>query len=439
MTEEAGQIATQKAPGRRYRVMICAYTCNPYRGSEEGVGWGWVRMIAQNHEVHIITAEFEQQDIERWQSEHPDSHKGMRFYHPEHKAWHFHRDSDVWRVIEHSPAKPIMNMAYRLWQREAFGLAAELHRKHRFDLCHLVTYVGFRFPGQFWRLECPFVWGPIGGLENTAGRFLRVLGPYGAVYYATRNLINEFDRRFRPAPKRAFAKANAAGAVIAATPRIRELIQRFYGVDSTVMCEVCPPPEKAEEPVLRSENEPLRLCWAGEHLPGKALPLLLRTLVDLPAGIDWHLDILGDGPYRRRWGRIAEVLGIGSRCHWHGKVPRSEAIRLMHQSHLFVITSLKDLTSTVLLEALFQGAPVICPDHCGFAHVVTPECGIKVPIVNIRQFVQELGRGIARLAADESLRRQLATGALKRASAFDWDSKIEQLNSIYDSVVSRCN
>ncbi len=46
----------------------------------------------------------------------------------------------------------------------------------------------------------------------------------------------------------------------------------------------------------------------------------------------------------------------------------------------FVITSLKDLTSTVLLEALAQGVPVICPDHCGFADVVTGECGLKIPM-----------------------------------------------------------
>jgi glycosyltransferase involved in cell wall biosynthesis len=115
-------------------------------------------------------------------------------------------------------------------------------------------------------------------------------------------------------------------------------------------------------------------------------------------------------------------------------VPRSKAVQLIHQAHVFVITSLKDLTSTVLLEALFQGVPVVCPDHCGFSHVVTEECGMKLPIININQFVEELRQRLVQLATDEPLRRRLAAGAMRRSRDFDWGNKVKQLNEIYDSI-----
>ena len=35
---------------RRLKILISAYACNPYKGSEEGVGWGWVTAIARRGE-----------------------------------------------------------------------------------------------------------------------------------------------------------------------------------------------------------------------------------------------------------------------------------------------------------------------------------------------------------------------------------------------------
>ena len=148
---------------------------------------------------------------------------------------------------------------------------------------------------------------------------------------------------------------------------------------------------------MREPGEKLRLSWSGLHLPGKALPLLLKALAKLPADLDWQLDILGKGPCTAKWQRVASKLGIGNKCHWHGWLPRDKAVPIVHRSHIFVITSLKDLTSTVLLEALSQGVPVLCPDHCGFSNVVTAECGIKVPIQSLRQFEADLASAILTL------------------------------------------
>ena len=38
------------------KVLISAFACNPQHGSEEAVGWGWVRALASLHDVQVITA-----------------------------------------------------------------------------------------------------------------------------------------------------------------------------------------------------------------------------------------------------------------------------------------------------------------------------------------------------------------------------------------------
>jgi glycosyltransferase involved in cell wall biosynthesis len=107
----------------------------------------------------------------------------------------------------------------------------------------------------------------------------------------------------------------------------------------------------------------------------------------------------------------------------------------MSESHLCLVTSMKDLTSTVLLEALSQGVPVICPDHCGFANVVTDACGIKVAVQTPRQFTSDLADAVARLEKDEAERRRLAQGALRRIADFSWEKKEQVVTSIYRRVV----
>ncbi len=145
---------------------------------------------------------------------------------------------------------------------------------------------------------------------------------------------------------------------------------------------------------------------------------------------------MGDGPCRGKWQHLAEKSGINSSCTWHGSVPRDEAIRIVHQSHIFVITSLKDLTSSVLLEALSQGVPVLCPDHCGFTNVVTDNCGIKVPVIAPAQIESDLATAIVKLWSDEKERRRLAHGALERMQAFSWERKATQINAVYNRVVN---
>ena len=419
---------------QRLKVLVSAFACNPYSGSEEGVGWGWVKAIAERHDLWIITADFHRTTIEKTLQDKTKSLSHLKFHFVTPKLWHY-SPTKSWQFVEKSIFKPIMNCAYRLWQRDAFQVAKELHREFKFDIVHQLTYVGFRFPGHLWKLDLPFVWGPIGGLENTLWRFLPKLGFGGCIYFAGRNIINSFEKRYLQGPRKALQKAR--GGIIAATGRIQEEIFRCYGKESTVICEIGPPSEVAQDHSRRKHGELLRLSWSGQHLPGKALPLLLYALSRLPPSFSWRLDILGNGPCTHKWQRLSKELGVERECKWHGQVSRVDAIQMVHRSHLFIITSLKDLTSTVLLEALSQGVPVICPNHCGFADVVTEDCGIKISVYSPWQFATNLAAAITLMANDEEYRRKLAKGALRRIEDFSWKEKARQVDLIYRQMTNQ--
>ena len=417
LTEQGESTSAQGQP--RLKVLVCAYACNPSHGSEFGVGWGWVQALSNYHDLWVLTAAHCRSDIEAELERRPELKSRIRFH-------YISRTRYPWAEKLWPPA---YLFTYRhQWQKAAFDVALRLHAQIQFDVIHQLTYVGFRVPGLLWKLDAPFVWGPIGGLEQTTWALLPALGLKGALYFLARNLLNEWDKRFSRLARRAFAKAD--GGIIAATTGIGKEINRTYGRESITISEVGLPPVTRQAPIQRKPSEPLSLIWSGNHLPGKALPFLLSALTMLPADLDWKLTILGDGPCTAKWRKFAAANRIDARCEWLGRVPRATVLEKMLEAHVLVITSIYDLTSTVLVEGLAVGLPVLCPDHCGFADAITPECGIKVPATSSHELIAGLRNGIVQLN-EENIRFRLAGAALKQSTNYEWNRKALKVSEIY--------
>jgi glycosyltransferase involved in cell wall biosynthesis len=108
----------------------------------------------------------------------------------------------------------------------------------------------------------------------------------------------------------------------------------------------------------------------------------------------------------------------------------------MRTAHALVVTSVYDLTSTVVIEALANGLAVVCPDHCGFKDAITPECGIKVRAASRREIVRGLADAIHQLFAEDR-RWELAQGALARSVAYHWEAKARAIDEVYRARMQR--
>lgn len=408
---------------RRLKVLVSAYACSPDEGSEAGVGWGWVKAISEHHDLWVLTGSQFRESIETQLCRQPDLRQRIHFHYIPRTRYHL--AEQIW-----PPA--YLHTYRRQWQEDAYKVGQRLHGEIGFDIVHQLTYVGFRVPGHLWKLGIPFVWGPIGGLEQTTWSLVPSLGLRGAVHFTARNLINEWDRRFSRLPRRAFRAAE--GGIIAATSGIQREIARFYGRQSTVISEIGLPPQTQTAPCRRDPSEPLQLLWCGNLVPGKALPFLFAALRRLPQDPQWRLTIIGSGPCAAQWRGVARKLGVAGRCNWLGSIPRAAVLQHMQRAHVLVVTSVYDLTSTVVVEALANGLPVICPDHCGFRDAVTPECGIRVPAQSSRELVGGLRDAILRLQ-DEPRRLRLSEGALERARQYAWALKAKIVDQIYRTKV----
>lgn len=407
---------------KKLKILVSAYACAPNKGSEPGMGWNFVTGLANFHELHVIVEKRKwEQPINDFLEKNPELNDSVTFYFIDKK-----RNKPLRKIWP-----PSYYWFYKKWQKEAYKLACQLDKKENFDLIHQLNMVGYREPGYLWKIKKPFVWGPIGGLENSPWRFLPSLGCAGFIFYTGRNILNLWQRRFLSRPKKAAKREMAA--LISATPNTSKLAKSIWDNESHVICEVGFQNTQKIAFNKRKNGEPLKIVWSGLHIPRKNLSLLLKSLANV--NFKFELHILGDGKLNASWKKLAKELRVDESCIWYGWVDKVVADKVYNSAHVFCITSISDLTSTVTLEALSYGLPIICLDHCGFSHVVNENCGIKINVSTPKKASMDFSKALEKIYADENYRQSLSQGAFLRAKDFSWESKINRLNTIYNELL----
>ncbi len=371
---------------RRPRLLIMAYACSPMRGSESAVGWNRAIQAAKHFDTWVICEEHEfEPDISRYLQDNGDV-PGLNFVFIPMPRWQ-------WSLGQVHGA--VWYTMLNLWHRRAYAVARRLHEEIGFDLVHQLTFCGYREPGYLWKLDVPFVWGPVGGTQNYPWRFITRAGLSGAAREAGRNILNLCQLRFG---RRINLAARKAAAVVAATSTVQRDFTRFLGVTPSVISDVGISRIMDFSRPLRSPQEPLRILWSGIMQLRKALPLLIDALAQMPRDLPYCLRVLGEGEYLNAWQRLARLRGIDQRIEWLGWLPHEQALEQYAWADVFAFTSLRDTTGTVIAEALAAGLPVVCLDHQGAHDAVTEDCGIKIPVAMPGEVIRGLREAFVRLA-----------------------------------------
>ncbi|MBQ4594171.1 MAG: glycosyltransferase family 4 protein [Akkermansia sp.] len=407
----------------RLKILLSCYACNPNYGSEPGTGWKFVYHLAKYHNLHVLVESDEcKDDILRYKKEHPEELKNVTFHFIKRYRNKFLRK--IW--------PPSYYWCYRYWQKKAYNIAKKLDKQEDFDLIHQITLIGYREPGYLWKLDKPFIWGPLGGFCQTKWCLLKGMKLRDILYFSMRNIINAYQKRFSMLPRKA---ATHAHTIFVSDPEAVDTVQKRWHCTPRIMREVGISSNIISQQELSTHHPktPLRICWAGELISLKALELLLDAIALCKN--DMQLEVMGKGRELKTWTKHAKKLKISDKVNFRGYVKHDDIRTLMSACHVFCITSLKEGgTPTVSLEALQCGLPLIALDHCGFASVVNDTCGVKIPIQSRKQISEDIAFHLDKLAEDEILRYRLAQGALKRSLDFTWEAKMDILNEVYKNA-----
>ena len=170
---------------KKLKVLISAYSVCPNRGSEPGMGWNWISSLAQVCELFIITESDWKTRIENELSNHPFK-DNMHFYYiaQDSSAISKGENQGDWRFYYY----------YRKWQLQAFELACKILNEQQIDVVHQLNMIGFREPGYLWKISShPFVWGPIGGMENIPLSYFASAGVKQFIFCVLKFIKNDIN------------------------------------------------------------------------------------------------------------------------------------------------------------------------------------------------------------------------------------------------------
>jgi glycosyltransferase involved in cell wall biosynthesis len=178
---------------------------------------------------------------------------------------------------------------------------------------------------------------------------------------------------------------------------------------------------------------PTRMVAVGALKPEKGIPQLLEALGGL-GPTDFALDLVGDGPARAEYERLAGSLGLEQRVVFHGQQPKPAVAALMRTADFLVLPSLGETFSVVVIEALACGLPVVATRVGGVPELVDEDAGLLVEPGS----AEALRAGIERMLEGHGDYRR---GAIRERAVARWSLGAVggEWTAVYQSVLRRRN
>ncbi len=405
------------------KVLLSAYSCEPGKGSERGVGWNMAREVAKDHEVWVLTRPDESRAaIEAELAQHPVPSLHFIYF-----TLPFWQNSLRWGQAG------AMQLHYYLWQIQAYFVARKLHQQIDFDVAHHVTFVRYANPSFLSLLPLPFVWGPVGGGESAPLPFWRDFSWKNRLYEAARlawRLVGELDLFTRMTAQR-------SAVVYAVTQDTAERVKHL----GAKQLKICPAIGLLSEELAQLSkcpalgDAPLRFISIGRLLHWKGFHLGLQAFAQaqLASAEYW---VVGAGAELERLHQLAQDLGIETQVKFWGELPREQVLQVLGQCSVLVHPSLHDSGAGVCLEAMAASRPVLCLDLGGPAVQVSEATGIKVTALNPDQAVADLAAAMIKLANSRDLCIQMGqAGRQKVLDQYTWEAKGRQFSQLYRTLV----
>jgi glycosyltransferase involved in cell wall biosynthesis len=413
------------------KILISAYGCNPCQGSEGWFGWSAVRCLAQDHELHVITASFNRDDLVRAVAEGSVPPHIHFHYAGQLKEWHPNR----------------LRARFQGWSRyisfskNILPVARELHRVEKFDLAHHITVASWRVASPLWQLGIPLVFGPVGGNERFPPRFFPMLSLSAAGFELAR-MASNLASRFSPAIR---SSLREAAHVFAANPETEQIVKTLRGSDTGVsrlqpgFYPVAAIADFTRYDTGKNPDGPLRL-FAGGNMEGrKGVALALAALARAKKNrVDFRYRLASNGPEIPHLKKLAARLGLSREVLFEDNLHGEDYRRELGAAHVFLLPSLRESAGLTMMEAMLAGCVPVVADCGGPGFIVTKECGYKIPVENREQMMAQLAAAITELDRDRKIISEKGSAARQRiATAFSEENYGKTVNAVYSAVMNR--
>lgn len=396
------------------KVLLSAYACEPNKGSESGVGWNWAIHLSAFSDVTVVTRTKNRIAIEKEFSGNDYQNISFKYY-------------DLPNII--LKLKPIFGtwIYYFLWQFGAYFYIKKNILEKQFDIAHHVTFMSNKLN------VVPFlgfknVVGPVGGLEILPKEFCAFTGQT-----LKENIRNLLIKRYRVSPFYKLYLAKINRLVLTSNHNV-QLINKTAQSKIRVM-QIGSTHIVAPQNGRNVNSTMIQLYWGGILERWKGLELLLRSLITVKN--EFHLSVTGKGKDEYYFRELTKKLGLDSKISFHGWLENEELNILKQKTNLFIFTSLRETTGSILLEMMGRGKACVVLNIGGPSEICNNGNSVKIDVKNIVQVISDLSKAIDFLIENHAERERIGLKAYDEINKnYNWDNKAKRMVEIYKEVLN---
>ncbi len=293
----------------------------------------------------------------------------------------------------------------------------QLHRRERVDVIHAHAALPCAHAASLLaqRLHVPFVV-TVHGLDVS-------------------NACSESGAQANRRARRSAQVYGSAASVVCISASVEKILQqgmptpvRSCVIHNGVNPELFSP---AEEPV---SADPHKIVSVGNLIPTKGQDIILRAVARVAASFpDLSVEIIGEGPERKRLSDLARLLGISERVCFLGRQSREAVAKAIRECTIFALPSRFEGLGCVYLEAMACAKPVIACEGQGIDGIIEHgRNGWLIPADG----AAELGAALQKLLATPELRSEIGANARKTVlNGLTLSDQTRRLADLYRDVV----
>lgn len=381
------------------KILISAYACEPYRGSECEIAWQLVNRLSCENDVWVIT-----------RANNIESHTQFFSANPKPSTLNFiYLDlPPIFRIFK--AGRRGFLFYYYLWQVFVAIWVFRKSDKYQFDIAHHLTGGMDWMPSGLCLFTGPFLWGPVGS-EETADFLLRTLPAGQRIKALTRSVLRRLFITLDPFNRLTRFKADLT---LTHTPHTfipsgcRNIITAYQiALDSSLIPD-------AKELYPTRDSGVLKVLFVGELKSWKGCELALRSMTAILKTFNGNviLQIVGDGPLMKQLKEIARRAKVENFVQFKGTVDFDALPHIFAGADIFIYPSYHHGLSNVVLQAMAHALPVICLSGDGTGRFVEGDHGCAVIGDTLSEVVAELTLATRGLILNQG--RRLALGERAR-------------------------
>lgn len=405
-------------------ILATAYAINPYKGSEDAMGWNFILQIARYQKVIAITRENNRPHIEKFMLENPkESYSRIHFYYFDLPTY-----LRFWKKGNRGAL-----LYFWLWQLSIVRFIKK--QKLDFDISHNVNFHNDWTPSYLWKLKKPFVWGPIGHHPYIASFFLKNFSWSAKLKNKATWFIKKSFWTTSFGLKRTISKSDHIFAMNSSVKNVIQLKDKNWSIMPSAATEDFCPDWNYQV------KEKFTIISVGRFVPLKGFDLSIDSFAKFCQSLseeqlaNCELICVGTGPDEDLFREKAKNSGFEKNIRFINWMPRIEVIKMYKDASLFLFPS-HEGAGMVVPEALSFGLPVVCLNNSGPGEFIDEKCGVKVEMTSYNQVVQDLANGLNFIFNDSEVLKSMSLAARAQfLRKFTWDQKGEQLQAVYQSLV----